>query len=131
MAKNAMNEEYSVLEVEWKDKMVSVLHTYSRVNSDTVPDGLYMFEVREDEEGEMATIEKKVSVNFGGTIISSVDLLADIDQPDKFLELTDENYGHEGWDTDIENYKAYLDYLKTYVGDEPLCFVEWDERAHE
>lgn len=124
---NAMEEEYSVLAVFIGDKMVPVLHTYSRIDPATVPKNLYMFEVREGDDGEMTTIEKKVRVNFGGTIISMIDLLKDIDQPDKYFELTEDNYGHEGWDTNIENYEEYLKYTQTYVGDELLCFTEWDE----
>lgn len=43
--------------------------TNGRIKDSELPKGLYKYDLREDENGIIATIEKSVYVNHGGTIL--------------------------------------------------------------
>ena len=48
-----------------------VLYTWSRVDRKTVPEGMYMYEIRHSDEGtEPCQIGNWIMVNFYGTILS-------------------------------------------------------------
>ena len=40
-----------------------------RIDSDSVPDGRFLYEIREGEDGNFATIEPSVIVNHAGTVV--------------------------------------------------------------
>jgi len=54
-----------------------VLFTDVWVNHSTVPVGLYCYDIRHDDEREMATLERHVATNHGGTLICREPLLAE------------------------------------------------------
>ena len=66
--KNAHEESFDLIEV--LDK--TVLFTNLRIDRNTVPDGLYCYDLRhgDSDDSEPCSIEKNVLVNHMGTIIS-------------------------------------------------------------
>ena len=77
MKPNAMSVTYDLITV--LDKLV--LFTDLRIDKDTVPDGVYLYEIRDDDEtcGEPVQIAESIKVNFFGTILTTtpIDLPAD------------------------------------------------------
>lgn len=63
---NAREEEFDLMEVFGK----IVLFVECRLDRDTIPEDLYVYEVRHNDLGDFCTVENKVTVNFHGTIIS-------------------------------------------------------------
>lgn len=68
MMRDARDEDFELAEID----NVVVIFTNARIDRDTVPFDLYCYDVRESEgfSGDPATLEKFVSVNHWGTIIS-------------------------------------------------------------
>lgn len=68
MMVDARNEDFELAEID----NVVVIFTNARIDRDTVPFDLYCYDVRESEgfSGDPVTLEKVVSVNHWGTIIS-------------------------------------------------------------
>ncbi|MEG0547853.1 MAG: LPD28 domain-containing protein [Bacilli bacterium] len=66
---NASNQDYQLLKLFNKP----VLFTSSRIDKTTLPKGLYLYEVRHDDDqrGVMATLRNRIIVNFWGTILST------------------------------------------------------------
>lgn len=55
---------------------IPVLFTYDRIERDAVPDGLFVYDIRESDDGDrMATVEPRVLVNHAGTIITRTEFL--------------------------------------------------------
>lgn len=124
--KNAREDYFEVLELNIEGMRIdSVIYTGSRIDPNTVSDNLHIYEVREDDYGELRAIEPAVAVNFGGSIIS-IDEIPLGNGEDKYLELTDENLGYEGWECAYDDYANYMNYVLTCV-DEPISFAEWDD----
>lgn len=48
--------------------------TNIRIDRNTIPEGMYAYDLREGDNGEFCTIEKNVMVNHGGTIILEKEL---------------------------------------------------------
>jgi len=46
------------------------LYTFLRIDKSTLPQNIFVYEVRSDENGAIATLEKYVAVNFIGSIIT-------------------------------------------------------------
>lgn len=65
---NAMEEQYELMEIDGN----IVLFTNSRIDRDTIPNGLHCYDIRETDggSGDPATVEPYVLVNHWGTIIS-------------------------------------------------------------
>ncbi|MGN1303489.1 MAG: LPD28 domain-containing protein [Oscillospiraceae bacterium] len=65
---NAMEESFDILELFGR----KVLFTCMRVDRKTVPDGLFAYDVRDDDDcsGEICQIKPFVMVNHWGTIIT-------------------------------------------------------------
>lgn len=59
-------KEYDLIEIF--DQMA--LFSEERVSDDDIPAGLYRYEIRADENGDFATLEPSVRVDFAGTIIT-------------------------------------------------------------
>lgn len=54
--------------------------TELRVQRDTIPQQLHMYEIRHDDSGLMCTIEKKVFADFAGTFITEYEFeFGDVD----------------------------------------------------
>ena len=65
---NARNEKFEIVEIDG----VEVLFTSLRLDRNTIPDGLFCYDVRETEgfSGVAATLEPLVAVNHLGTVVS-------------------------------------------------------------
>ena len=65
---SAENEVFELAEIDDRE----VLFTSSRIDRNTVPAGLYCYDIRETDgfSGEAATVEPYVGVNHLGTILS-------------------------------------------------------------
>ena len=85
-----------------------------------IPEGLFCYYLRNRDDGEgFATLEPKVSVNFGGTVITS----EPIEIPEQgYIEFTDDNYPHFiGQDMNFEMYMyGNFDDLTEGVGEPKL-----------
>ena len=68
MMKDARDEDFELAEID----NVVVIFTNARIDRDTVPFDLYCYDVRESEgfSGDPVTLEKVVSINHWGTILS-------------------------------------------------------------
>ncbi len=73
---------------------VPALFVDLRIEKDTVPEGYYMYQIRHDDNGDFATIENQVIVNFAGTLITRTVL----NIPDSGLILSD-GYGADNGTT--------------------------------
>ena len=67
MRRNAAEESYELVEVFGRE----CLFTCARIDRSTVPEGLYAYDIRHDDEGqgEPCEIKPHVLVNHWGTII--------------------------------------------------------------
>ena len=65
---DARDEDFKLAEID----NVVVIFTNARIDRDTVPFDLYCYDVRESEcfSGDPVTLEKVVSINHWGTILS-------------------------------------------------------------
>lgn len=81
-----------------------VLFIDSRINKDLVPSGLYVYDLREtDDGGRAGEIKEHIMVNHYGTIICKEPIeLSDGDC--KFI--TEDDYGFEGEDMTLLDYMA-------------------------
>ena len=68
MMVDARNEDFELAEIDGEP----VIFTNARIDRDTVPFDLYCYDVRESEgfSGDPVTLEKVVSINHWGTILS-------------------------------------------------------------
>jgi len=110
MTFNAMTEHYEEITVCGKP----ALFTSIRIKRDTIPDGLYAYDVRHDDEcrGIPCEIAPFVMVNHWGTIILAEPLELPDDGRRYIDEDTDWNYAPlDGEDT--ANHKEELLKLKT------------------
>lgn len=57
-------------------KGISCKFSDMRIDRDTVPDGLYLYEVAGDDDsgGEPARVKEAILVNFIGTLITAIEL---------------------------------------------------------
>lgn len=67
---NAMTEEFELIEVFGK----KVLFTPARVDRNTVPGNIHVYEIRHGDDGDPCEIAEAILVNHYGTILSLFDL---------------------------------------------------------
>lgn len=114
MKKDAMKELYQELELFDKP----ALFTNNRLDRDSVPDGLYCYDIRGSDEdfGSLSTLEKfPVIVNHSGSIICGHEIGFD---EDAYLVIEDE-IGFTG-----DELYLYEFILKHDVGVSPIEFTE-------
>ena len=86
MKVNAAEESFELMELFGQ----TVLFTNMRVNRSTVPEGLYVYDVRdEDCTGEICEIKPSVMVNHWGTIICKEPIEMDEVWHSKFVDKGD------------------------------------------
>ena len=115
MTFNAMTEHYEEITVCGKP----ALFTSIRIKRDTIPDGLYVYDVRHDDEcqGIPCEIAPFVMVNHWGTII----LAEPLDLPDDGRRYIDEDtdWNYAPWDgEDTANHKpctTISDFMTAYA----------------
>ncbi len=87
-----------------------MLFTEARIDRDTVPKGLYMYEVRHDDDqnGNPVQLGRWILVNFWGTVISA--------QPLDWRESSSANYAYLDIDPERDwSYKGVHATLKEYM----------------
>lgn len=100
---NAMEEHFE--EIEVLDK--PALFTNIRIDRDTVPKGLYLYEVRHDDDGygDPVQIAKGIMINHLGSILTREPIKL---PPDGYLGIDPDN----DWnytDGDCHSVKAFMD----------------------
>ena len=99
MKVNAAEASFELMELFGK----TVLFTNMRVDRSTVPDGLYVYEVRdEDCTGEICEIKPFVMVNHWGTIICKEPIELDTKWNSRFVDKND--YSYLGDDVRLDEY---------------------------
>jgi len=107
MYRNANNENYERVEVFGKE----CLFTCARINRATVPEGLYAYDVRHDDDGmgDPCQIKPHVLVNHWGTIICAEPI--EMSDCKEFGEnfacryLDDGDFNYTGRMSKLENYR--------------------------
>lgn len=65
----AINENQPIEITQFDRKLISKGYfTNARIDRATVPDGWYVYDLREGDDGDFACIESEVFVNHGGTV---------------------------------------------------------------
>lgn len=106
---------YSANKVPWEIVAVfgrTMLYSDCRVNKTTVPEGLYMYEVRhaDDDWGDPCETAEGVLVNFYGTLLSREKLpLKEYVQGSKpYISLDSyEDWGWEGFECSLDEFAQY------------------------
>ena len=103
--KNAQEEVFEEVTVLGKP----MLFTCCRIDRNTIPKGLYMYEVRHDDDfrGDPVQIGKWVMVNHWGTLISSFSIRLDSYKTENnaFRNIDPEkDWGYKGVDSTIKEY---------------------------
>lgn len=95
-----MPEKYEVITLFDKPVLMSV----GRIDAQNVPPDLYAYELRHDEGGDIAAVEKSVRVNFAGTILSKDKI--EITSNCRKIDYDDYNFLGIGYSADeyLDNY---------------------------
>lgn len=104
--KNAMDEVYEEVTVFGKP----MLFTCLRIDRDTVPKGMYLYEVRhdDDQQGDPVQMANWIMVNHWGTLISN--------QPVKLEKSPTVNNAYRDIDPETDwNYEGVDSTLKEYM----------------
>ena len=68
---NILEETFETIEING----LQALFTNSRIDRNNVPEGIYAYDIRHNDDGdEFATVAKKVIVNHAGTIITKKEI---------------------------------------------------------
>ena len=100
MKVNAQEESFELMEMFGQ----RVLFTNMRVDRDTVPQDLYVYEVRHDDDctGEICEIKPFVMVNHWGTMICKEPIELDPKRNSRFVDKND--YSYLGDDVKLDEY---------------------------
>ena len=83
-----------------------VLFTFNRINPETIPTGLYVYDMRCDDDdplGDPVTIEAKILLNRYGSVITTKPIQHIEDDPDhNYIDIADLSFEH------ITDYDATL-----------------------
>jgi hypothetical protein len=74
------------------DREINGLFTNGRVDRSTIPDGYYIYDFREGEDGVFCSIENTVVVNHAGSFITDTEL--DLGEDGKSLVDEDNEWGY-------------------------------------
>jgi len=66
--------EYFEVELFATDETIDGFFSNARIDRSTVPAGWYAYDLREGDDGDIATIEHSVSVNHYGTFLTQSEL---------------------------------------------------------
>lgn len=102
---DAMKETFEEVTVLGKP----MLFTCCRIDRSTVPKGLYMYEVRHDDDGrgDPVQIGNRIMVNHWGTLIANEPIRLDSYKTanNAFLDIDPENdWSYEGFDSTVKEY---------------------------
>ena len=98
-----MPEKYQVITLFNKP----VLMSEGRVDAQNVPPDYYAYELRHDEGGDIAALEKSVRVDFGGTILSKdeIEIVGD------HRKIDYDDYNFLSIDYSVEEFDEHYDEL--------------------
>lgn len=104
MKQNAMNEVFEDVTLFGHP----VLFSCSRIDKNTVPSGLYMYDVRHDDDQQGIPIElaEWVFVNHWGTIITDMPIRLDMNlcKSNGYRSIGEEDWNYEGTESTIRQY---------------------------
>lgn len=95
--RNANEESYETMEMLGQ----TVLFTNARIDRNTVPQSIYVYDLRDACDGNIYSVEKKVVVNHFGTILCQKEIyLTD----DKYRAVSEEDYSFLGENMKLDAY---------------------------
>ncbi len=105
LRENAAESIFEIVTVLGK----TMLFTEARIDRDTVPENLYMYEVRHDDDqnGDPVQIGRAIWVNYLGTLISAepLDLQEDRHRNNAYLDIDPEkDWTYETTDSTLKEY---------------------------
>ena len=103
-----------------------VLFTFNRIDPTTIPDGLYVYDIRHDDDslGDPVTIEARVLVNRYGSVITTKPIRCIEDDPDHgYVDIADLSFEHiSDYDATLVSIKALYPFHDLYAAFE----TDWD-----
>lgn len=103
------NAQVEIVSVQGKPYMFE----NGRVDRDSIPEGLYTYDVRDDNDGQFWEIKPSVVVNHWGTIIGKEPVALDDDGEsyECLPDAVEPEFSLEGWFTGdyVESPEEYLD----------------------
>lgn len=103
-----------------------VLFTFNRIDPKTIPDGLYVYDIRHDDDslGEPVTIEARVLVNRYGSVITTKPIQCIEDDPDYgYVDIADLSFEHiSDYDATLVSIKELYPFHDLYAAFE----TDWD-----
>lgn len=103
-----------------------VLFTFNRIDPKTIPDGLYVYDIRHDDDslGDPVTIEAKVLVNRYGSVITTKPIQHIEDDPDhNYIDIADLSFEHiTDYDATLVSIKELYPFHDLYTAFE----TDWD-----
>ena len=103
-----------------------VLFTFNRIDPTTIPDGLYVYDIRHDDDslGDPVTIEAKVLVNRYGSVITTKPIQCIEDNSDRgYVDIADLSFEHiSDYDTTLVSIKELYPFHDLYAAFE----TDWD-----
>lgn len=102
-----------------------VLFTFNRIDPTTIPDGLYVYDIRHaDDLGDPVTIEARVLVNRYGSVITTKPIQCIEDDPDHgYVDIADLSFEHiTDYDVTLVSIKELYPFHDLYAAFE----TDWD-----
>ena len=102
-----------------------VLFTFNRIDPTTIPDGLYVYDIRHaDDLGDPVTIEARVLVNRYGSVITTKPIQCIEDDPDHgYVDIADLSFEHiTDYDATLVSIKELYPFHDLYAAFE----TDWD-----
>lgn len=103
-----------------------VLFTFNRIDPTTIPDGLYVYDIRHDDDslGDPVTIEARVLVNRYGSVITTKPIQCIEDDPDHcYVDIADLSFEHiSDYDATLVSIKELYPFHDLYAAFE----TDWD-----
>ena len=88
---------------------IPMIFTCLRIDRDTVPDGLFVYEIRhDDEEGEPCQIARWILVNHYGSVLSTtpVELVESPICNNAYRDISEDDWNFEGYGLTLDEYLA-------------------------
>ena len=77
---------------------ILAMFTISRIERDSLPEGIYAYDVRESDDGnQLSTIEPSVCVNHGGTILTFQEIPTSARTKVYLLKSSGKNFRNRAW----------------------------------
>ena len=99
MLVNAKEEDYEIIELFGEPALFTCL----RIDPETVPEGIFKYDVRHDDDcqGIPCELARYVMVNHWGTVLTNKEI--DLGE-DGFIPLNEEDFNYTGEETTLDEY---------------------------